>query len=277
MGPNPVQILTVAAGVLFLTPSLPVLKGTPPGRKQVEQSIENAYKGKTLSLRNFYTGPTLEFDSNGGALKGSKVGPWTLYSHILVNGMKLKSQSLEIDAKRLYLHYLAEEKKFQAFRDGDVRIHIHLDREPSRTQDLEPTLARVFLNSGEDFSELVPPYWKEFCSHMNDPDWSEKQMEKMRAQNSRRENGAVPPVPIRKPEPPYSKEARAARINGTLTLTIVVDKQGDVSDVMLIRPLGMGLDEKAVETVESWRFEPARLNGQATAVKLVVEVRFRLY
>jgi TonB family protein len=158
-----------------------------------------------------------------------------------------------------------------------VRIHIHLDHEPSRTQDLEAILAKVFLNSGEDFSELVPPYWKEFCSHMNDPDWSEKEVEKARAEERTRKEEGIAPVPVRVSNPEYSKMAREAKITGSLVLSVGIDEYGHVSDIVLIRPLGMGLDENAVEKVRTWTFKPAQVNGHVRAVKVVAEISFRLF
>jgi TonB family protein len=129
---------------------------------------------------------------------------------------------------------------------------------------------------GEDFSALVPPYWREFCSHMNDPDWSQKQLEKAVAESRARDKAETWPVPVHKPEPSLTREAHDAKINGTVVLSVGIDEYGHVSDVMVITPLGMGLDESTVETIRIWRFKPAQLNGHTKPVKIVVEIAFRL-
>jgi len=85
------------------------------------------------------------------------------------------------------------------------------------------------------------------------------------------------PVPIYKPEPTYSEEARRAKYQGTVALWIVVDAQGNVTDARVARPLGLGLDEKALETVRTWRFKPAMRNGVPVAVRLFVKFSFRLF
>jgi protein TonB len=85
------------------------------------------------------------------------------------------------------------------------------------------------------------------------------------------------PVPIYKPEPPYSEEARKAKYQGTVVLQIVVDTQGSVVDVRVVKPLGLGLDEKAVDTVRTWKFKPGMRNGAAVPVRVLVEVSFRLF
>jgi len=88
--------------------------------------------------------------------------------------------------------------------------------------------------------------------------------------------GVSAPVPIFNPEPEYSEEARKAKYQGTVVLQIVVDEEGMARDLKIISPLGLGLDEKAMEAVQQWRFRPAYLNGRAVAVAAVVEVNFRL-
>jgi periplasmic protein TonB len=89
--------------------------------------------------------------------------------------------------------------------------------------------------------------------------------------------GVTAPVPIYKPEPPYSEEARKAKHQGVVVVYIVVDSEGNVSDIRVVRPLGLGLDEKAVETVRTWKFKPGMKNGNPVNVKVMVEVQFRLF
>jgi len=85
------------------------------------------------------------------------------------------------------------------------------------------------------------------------------------------------PIPIYKPEPPYSEQARKAKYQGTVVLWIVVDAQGNVTDAQVVKPLGMGLDENALTTVKTWKFKPAMRNGAPVPVKVMVEVSFRLF
>ena len=88
--------------------------------------------------------------------------------------------------------------------------------------------------------------------------------------------GVSPPVPIYKVDPEYSEEARKARFSGTVILSIVVDEHGLPTNFKVVRPLGMGLDEKAVEAVRKWRFVPGKKDGHAVAVLARVDVNFHL-
>jgi periplasmic protein TonB len=89
--------------------------------------------------------------------------------------------------------------------------------------------------------------------------------------------GVSAPRTIYDPDPEYSEEARKAKYQGTVTLSLVVDSEGHPRNVHVVRSLGMGLDEKAIEAVSKWRFEPGLKNGYPVAVQIAVEVVFRLY
>ena len=88
--------------------------------------------------------------------------------------------------------------------------------------------------------------------------------------------GVSSPVPIFKPEPEYSEEARKAKFQGAVLLSIVIQADGSTSNIRVIRPLGLGLDDKAIEAVAKWKFRPSTKEGRPVAVTANVEVNFRL-
>jgi protein TonB len=88
--------------------------------------------------------------------------------------------------------------------------------------------------------------------------------------------GVSRPVPIYKVEPEYSEEARKAKFQGVVVLSIVIDERGNPTHIKIVRMLGMGLDEKAVQAVSQWRFRPGMKDGKPVAVQAEVEVTFRL-
>ena len=65
------------------------------------------------------------------------------------------------------------------------------------------------------------------------------------------------PKCVEGPNPSYSDEARAAKVSGTVLLHLIVTEEGHATKIQVKRSLGHGLDEKAVEAVGNWRFEPA--------------------
>lgn len=89
--------------------------------------------------------------------------------------------------------------------------------------------------------------------------------------------GVSRPVPIYMPEAQFSHEARRAKHEGYVDLEIVVTKEGRTADITVVRHLGMGLDQKAIEAVRQYRFRPARFHGHPVAVRMIVEVDFHLF
>lgn len=89
--------------------------------------------------------------------------------------------------------------------------------------------------------------------------------------------GVTQPRPIYDPDPDYSDAARKAKYQGSVVLWLVVGPEGLPHNIRVQRSLGMGLDEKAIAAVSTWRFQPATLNGQPVAVEVNVQVSFRLY
>ena len=88
--------------------------------------------------------------------------------------------------------------------------------------------------------------------------------------------GVTAPRVLVKIEPEYSEEARKARYQGSVMLRVIVDEHGAVRHIEVSRPLGLGLDEKAVDAVRKWRFQPGRQDGKPVPVWAMVEVFFRL-
>jgi TonB family protein len=89
-------------------------------------------------------------------------------------------------------------------------------------------------------------------------------------------NGVTKPELLKKVEPEYSEEARKAKFQGVVVLYIVVDPNGNAVSPRVMKSLGLGLDEKAMEAVKQWKFKPGYKDGKPVAVAATVEVNFRL-
>jgi len=88
--------------------------------------------------------------------------------------------------------------------------------------------------------------------------------------------GVSAPAVLFKVEPEYSEEARKAKWQGTVVLSLVVDENGKAQGIKVVRSLGLGLDQKAIEAVEKWRFKPGMKDGKSVPVIATIEVNFRL-
>jgi len=87
---------------------------------------------------------------------------------------------------------------------------------------------------------------------------------------------AVPPVVLQRVEPQYSEEARKARYQGTVVLEVIIRKDGTVDIQRIVRSLGFGLDENAIQALKQWRFRPGMCNGVPVDVSLNIEINFQL-
>jgi TonB family protein len=92
----------------------------------------------------------------------------------------------------------------------------------------------------------------------------------------RRAPGIRPPTLSERTEPEYTEEARIARHEGTVVLQGVIMPDGRIGNVRLVRSLGLGLDEKAVEALTRWRFEPARRGKTDLNFQASLEINFRI-
>jgi protein TonB len=91
-----------------------------------------------------------------------------------------------------------------------------------------------------------------------------------------RSRGVTPPQLVFKVEPEFSEEARKAKHQGLVVLTIIVDSSGNVRNVRVRQSLGLGLDEKAIEAVSRWHFRPGILDGKPVVTEATVQVNFQL-
>lgn len=88
--------------------------------------------------------------------------------------------------------------------------------------------------------------------------------------------GVSTPIAIYSPDPPYTEQAREAKFQGDVVLSIVVLADGSVADVQIVKPLGLGLDQSAVKAVKTWKFKPGTRNGVPVAVQMMIDVTFHL-
>ena len=89
-------------------------------------------------------------------------------------------------------------------------------------------------------------------------------------------NGVTPPHLIHIVDPGYTDEARNAKYGAACVVGLIVDTNGNPQNVHIVRPVGMGLDQKAIEAVRQYRFTPAMYQGHPVPVGINVEVNFRI-
>jgi TonB family protein len=89
-------------------------------------------------------------------------------------------------------------------------------------------------------------------------------------------NGVTAPQIVHKIEPEYSEEARAAKYQGSVVLYVEIGPDGKARNMRVERGLGLGLDQKAIDAVSQWQFQPGMKDGLPVIVQATIEVNFRL-
>ena len=89
-------------------------------------------------------------------------------------------------------------------------------------------------------------------------------------------DGVAAPSVVSRVEPAYTPEAKAAQIQGKVTLTLVVNSLGRAEDIQVSKSLDPGLDVNAVGAISQWRFKPGTKDGKPVDVAVTIEVNFRL-
>jgi periplasmic protein TonB len=89
--------------------------------------------------------------------------------------------------------------------------------------------------------------------------------------------GVSAPKVIYQVDPEFSEEARRSKFSGNVYVSVIVDEQGMPTRVHIVRGIGMGLDEKAIEAVKQYRFKPAMSKGKPVKVAVDVNVQFNIY
>jgi TonB family protein len=89
--------------------------------------------------------------------------------------------------------------------------------------------------------------------------------------------GVSAPQLVHSVDPEFTDQARRANLQGVVSIQLIVDSRGNPQDIRVVRHLGMGLDQKAIEAVRQYKFSPAIYQGHPVAVQMVINVNFHLY
>lgn len=257
--------------------------------------LESDYVNKVLTLRHFYRGDRPAFAADGTLIGTAELGPWTVAGKVRVESIEVSVQSLRITGRRVCVVFDREGKPYrdvvdlideaesnpeerkkleEVFLNRKLTIEIALDAAQPEDLASKSAMEAVFVKPGESIAGVVPDYWQEYFEKVDGqpipvPHSTEKVL--------RVGPGVSPPRAVYDPNPEFSEDARLAKFHGTVTLSLIVDASGKVVDVRITTPLGLGLDEKAVEAVRTWKFEPAKIADEAVPVQIGVETDFHLY
>ena len=232
----------------------------------IKDALNHKYKNQILALQSPFAARDQKFDSAGHSLDTEPSSSWLLYGGIHVEKLNLSRDTLRLqgplaafaDRKIDGQHVLVRFSKSK-------EIEIHLDQPLKSLDDAEIVLGRVFF-LGTDAAEHVQPELRRADDTIPDDQIYDYH-----------QDGVKAPTGISTPPPDFSEEARKAKFQGEVTLSLVVDKVGNVARIRVDKVLGHGLDQQSMQAIKAWQFAPGTRNGEPVAIREPVSVGFNLY
>lgn len=246
---------------------------------QIEQHLKSKYAGRVLTLRNFYVSNWLRYTADGTVIGPEQTGTWTLYSAVEIKRMKLYPDKLRVEGMRRALLYVAKKRNFEEARtDLPLAVEIELPSAPVDEKTVDALLTKVFVASRQQLQDTVPPVWSVFLEKLRVArnENSEVQCDEPPGTSHSKEPGVTAARILSKVDPDYTKVARVGKVQGKVILCMVVQRDGTVGNMEIKQPVGLGLDESAIDAVKQWRFQPATRDGNPIDLRATVEVSFRL-
>ena len=252
------------------------------------------YIGQVLTQRTFYSGSKLRYDQQGRLLDPASQCSWTLCAKIRIKDVQADGANLKISGERQLLAFpkSAPRQGIDVFSDPKWRFVSKQQEDQLRSQRpveidvegvgpwddaaIDKAMARVFLTPSENIVDHVPDFWTSYLCNPMVPS-ARCAEDPLVASTQKVGHGVSAPSALTTPDPTYSEAARFAAYQGTTVLWIIVTPDGHASDIKIAHAIGLGLDDKAVESVSSWTFRPGLRNRQPVPVQINVEVNFRLY
>ena len=276
-------IVRIRHCVAFLTFVLlnALAQTSPQVSGAIQSALNNQLNGKIITLREFHPGKELRFTADGHYQGKDEQGPWTLWSKLMVTAIEVGNEAVTIKGRRVHVGYNVKQGRFMNIESKQqAAIAIEFAGTPITSESVRTALERLFLGKEGHLSSFVPQEWQgvlkleEAGSLQSLSAVGRKEKDKKLVRTL---PAVTAPKVISAPDPEYQREARDAGWQGTVILSAFVNEDGRVSDVRISRPLGMGLDEKAIEAVRKWRFESAKKAGVPVKSQINIEVNFRVW
>lgn len=289
------------AALLQLCLSIFVLLGAASSLFGVDSDLQSAvasqYERQVLILRHPVQSNSQKYDAAGNLIGKAEPGAWTAFGGIEITKVRLSGDTLFMEGTRRIFGYDSKQHTMLPFKIKDktkVRLELALPAPLTSAADADTAINRIFTRNDDELIASVPDYWRPFLQKLykraasGDTAAAEEkpivlpspsEFARGRKAEPMMVNGKLvkPPHVKSAPEPSYEEFARKMRLQGTMALNVVIDKEGNVQNPVILRPLGAGLDEKAIEAVRHWKFDPGTTDGKPVSVQMVVEITFNLW
>jgi TonB family protein len=276
---------------------------------EMEKALRDKFQGKILMLRGFPEETKLEFDSNFKPTVQLHTGSWTAadieikkaelhHGDIILSGFKVGFVRDDKNDKLVLMRF----KKDNGLVPIKVTLKGPFSSPPAEL--VKKISESIFIMNFDEVPKLAPTAWRAFLTGgVEKVDRKGKRVERLKEYLDPGEDTTDPalksqpighlsdgaplyrvtpavitaPKPVSTRDPEYTEVARAAGFQGKAILCAVILSSGEMGQISILRPLGLGLDDQAVNAVQKWRFQPAIKDGKPVPVLISVDVSFNLY
>lgn len=253
----------------------------------VAQSTENDLKArlihKPLYLRGLWIDDDLQFDAAGKNSGSSGPTSFTI-GGVEIDSLELMPAALVLKGHRVGLEFKGnlphrvglKMRTPSGFGRHDEKMSIALAIPAGGN--FTAALDAIFTDELADLVSSMPVEWQEFASREVLHESAVQPTGEIHSDVHKIGAGhATAPVVLDAPTPEYSEAARGLAYSGKVLVYLQVNTAGIPMKVRIIKPAGVGLDERAVDAVKAYKFNPAMEDGKPVPVEMNVEVNFRVY
>jgi TonB family protein len=279
---------------------LPLFSTVASASPSLEGQLTQLFVGRSFTIRNFYRGGHLHYGSDGKLLDKADPGFWSRDGMVQFSSVKLsKGGALIMEGNRYCVQFEPENGEFVNVRTGDkVALEIQLRPDQASLEALIPVLQTVLLSQRDRLADLVPTYWTNCLARSvfrkdKHSLWECDAKDGVRAPDFEAKNVVwdLPPPDnsLHTGRTRYLLQRRVAYLSGpglkaptllgaadpffdwlqqrtsvgdmTLVLSFTVGEDGTPHDVLIVSPVGMGVDDEAAQAVSKWKFKPGSYGG----------------
>jgi len=232
-----------------------------------------------LYLRGMWVADDLHFDEKGHLLTPAATTSFTL-SGIEIRKLETKSDHLQLTGRRVGLELDGTSPKRVVLTLGtgilrkEEEMHVEIDHPASG--DYSDALDAIFTSKLEDLAPALPSWWQDYAAKqiLHVPYTAPFHF----GEHPRDVGGDVTePLVVKSVNPDFTPYAKSLQYKGTVQVEFTLGKNAKPVDFVVVKPLGLGLDEAAIEAIKAYVFGPATLHGKIVAARIAIETNFQIY
>jgi TonB family protein len=233
-----------------------------------QSELEARLLHQQIYLRGLWESDSLRFDAAGKIAESSGTTS-PMLSGVDIEKVELTDGRLRLTGKRMGVVYPEKQPTW-----ADLKQRLKIEIAAPANGDYGPALEAIFSPDLAGLAPAAPEFWQKFLlTGMPKPEKPHVTESPLRKVGG----GVVPPRVLYAPDPRYTDKARRIKLSGSVLVYLQVGTDGMPDHVRIVRPLGGGLDEAAMKTVEAYRFSPAMDGQTPVPVEMYVQVNFQIF